>query len=248
MKRFALIGNGRWGQTYLKTIEKMDDCMISQVRTYDYKQIKNVDGIIIATPANTHAEIINFFQDIPLLVEKPVVTKLEDLDFVNRQVMVGYTYLYNSQFTALASEMIRDVTFILNNNSDYNSDTTMLWELGSHGVALGIFLFGEPTKIKSGYMANGNIRITIDFTFSRLDYQFGWNSENKERRLFVDGEEERLIELKPSPLENEIKSFINFIDTGKTLTGLDLARRVTILLSQVEKNLYEQNNHSYPVL
>ncbi len=248
MKKLALIGVGRWGQNYLKTVPLIPDCKIEYTRGRDYHDLKDkkLDGIIVASPASTHAEIIRFFPDTPLLVEKPLVTSRKDLDFENKKVMVGHTYLYDSVFSNLSNKRIDYLTFMLRNNDSYKSKTSMLFELGPHGISLGLYLFGSPTSIRAGYMADGNIRIVLGFLASTLDYQFGWNYENKERLLFADGRKIEIVEPYRSPLEEQIRSFLHLIDGGESITGLDHARRVTIILLEIEKQLHE-NNHSYPL-
>ena len=92
--KLGLIGVGKWGVNYIKTVKEIDyidlnyvtsnknisknllnnDCKVEN----DWKKIvssKKIDGIIIATPPHTHYEIlmecINL--KIPVLIEKPFV-------------------------------------------------------------------------------------------------------------------------------------------------------------------------------
>src|SRR5258708_8764255 len=100
MTTLALIGKGRWGTNYLNEVKKIPNSKIKYVKTYNYKDIlkyDDIDGIIIATPAETHVEIINAFPNKFLLVEKPLTTSLSSaLAIINKNIMVGHTYLFNS--------------------------------------------------------------------------------------------------------------------------------------------------------
>ena len=91
----CLIGIGRWGQNHLRILNNLK--LLSGV--YDikytylkekkikiYKNIneiiedKNVKGVIIATPPNTHYGIASKLIEnkIPVLIEKPVCLNLSD--------------------------------------------------------------------------------------------------------------------------------------------------------------------------
>src|SRR5690606_8604234 len=91
-KRLGLIGAGKWGANYIKTIEAMSDVDISIICTRHgfpvdgYKTTVNitdvidegVDGVIIATPPENHYQVsLKLLEsEIPILLEKPISTKL----------------------------------------------------------------------------------------------------------------------------------------------------------------------------
>lgn len=55
-------------------------------KTTDYKRLVGlVDAVLISTPPGTHKEIIDYFiqNKVPIISEKPLVTKKQDLDFLN---------------------------------------------------------------------------------------------------------------------------------------------------------------------
>ena len=97
----ALVGCGRIAQTHLEAIASLAQCELKGVadvrrtaaksvaeqfgcKTYeDYHQIlddNHVDGVVICTPPNTHAEISTFFLEngIHVLCEKPLALSIED--------------------------------------------------------------------------------------------------------------------------------------------------------------------------
>lgn len=108
MINLALIGCGRWGRNYLKTITSIDGCKLRYVcdldlqklkdDVTDYPQIKytedradilndnSVQGVIIATPPESHymlaKEFINKGKSV--LVEKPVtINRKDSIDLIN---------------------------------------------------------------------------------------------------------------------------------------------------------------------
>lgn len=121
MTTLALIGVGRWGKNYIKTIEKIPGVHVKYlcakstkslnpfpdtfVKTTDYRRLAaygDIDGIIIATPASTHYKMERYFLEKGrnILVEKPLATNYHDarkLKAVSKKsiCMVGHIYLYH---------------------------------------------------------------------------------------------------------------------------------------------------------
>ncbi len=61
-ERLALIGNGKWGQNYVNTIRRLQQVDLPQkyIKTRSYPDLltkSDIDGVIIASPTNTHFEI-----------------------------------------------------------------------------------------------------------------------------------------------------------------------------------------------
>lgn len=127
--RLGLIGAGRWGRNYIRTIAALDgvrlarlasrnpqsaqlvpaDCRIST----DWRAIldrREIDGVIIATPPALHAEMTRAAVDagLPVLVEKPLtlnpaaaVALREFVAMRGGFVMVGHTHLFHPAFREL---------------------------------------------------------------------------------------------------------------------------------------------------
>lgn len=131
MITLALIGLGKWGANFLKTIERMKNCKIkyiaatskttlskfsdNYIKTTDYKdffRFSDIDGIIIATPGSTHYKISKdcTSHGFYVLVEKPLTATYQDALslkklFQNKKskIMVGHIYLYNPAFITMKS-------------------------------------------------------------------------------------------------------------------------------------------------
>ena len=98
MTRFALIGAGAIGGTYLDVFERLEAAELAVVCdldppsgeraalrvgaafTDDYRTVDDVDGVIIATPPATHHDIARHFlrSGIAVLCEKPLAIDLSD--------------------------------------------------------------------------------------------------------------------------------------------------------------------------
>lgn len=127
--RLGLIGAGRWGRNYIKTIAALEGVRLARLTSRnpesvalvdsgciisaDWRELitcSDLDGVIIATPPALHAEMARaaVAAGLPVLVEKPLTLSLaeaQDLrDFVAARagyVMVGHTHLFHPAYRAL---------------------------------------------------------------------------------------------------------------------------------------------------
>ena len=148
--RLGLIGAGRWGRNYIKTIATLDGVRLAELASNnpesaqlvpvgctirsDWRAIldaRRIDGLIIATPPAMHARMICDAVDagLPVLVEKPLTLNLAEAlatrEFVVARkgfVMVGHTHLFHPAFRKLKALAPR-----------YGLIRTILGEGGNHG-------------------------------------------------------------------------------------------------------------------
>jgi len=133
--KLGLIGAGRWGRNYIKTIEEQDgvhlhrlasrnpksrtlvgdDCCIDQ----DWRALitaNDLDGLIIATPPALHGEMATaaLAAGIPLLIEKPLSLDLAEaqnlLVLARKQkaaiALVDHIHLYHPAYAELKSQAL----------------------------------------------------------------------------------------------------------------------------------------------
>lgn len=245
MIKLALIGKGKWGNHYLEAIKNIPGAEIKYVVTRNYRDLhkyNDIDGIIIATPDSTHAEIAQEFPDKYLLIEKPFTTSLKDaLEIKNQKIMVGHIYLYNKLLMEKLDKTknIKSLKVILR-NTEVVKGTNPLFYLAPHGISLSIYLFGVPkrTRVKE---INENLYIELLYPKVRSTIEVGWNYPKKERIIEVKGDNGFLFtdseKQEVSPLENELSVFIGFIKGGKCTTGIKHAVLVERILDNIEKQL-----------
>ena len=129
MFRFCLIGFGRWGETYYRTISRLNfctiDCIVSnksgenhsiEVNVPFFKNIndvinqRKVDGFIIASPPSTHYYLAKICLEsgYPVIVEKPFTESYDQAYLLteiakkkNTLCMVGYQHLFSKNHLAL---------------------------------------------------------------------------------------------------------------------------------------------------
>lgn len=230
--RLALVGPGVWGNKYIKTIEKIDGIILENIVCKNIKNKKNlrnnfyvtdilrevteskeIDGIIVATPPNTHFQIA--YEAIknkkPVIIEKPLTLNsqeaesLIDLAFTNKtNVRVNHIYLYHSLYRILKKHIKnkKDLRFIYSqsgNHGPFREDVSPIWDWGPHDLSMCLDLIGEmPIEINARLtkeipnsnrnMSNINVELIFkDQKFAELN--FGNLMENKKRLLRLDFQE-----------------------------------------------------------
>ncbi len=154
----ALIGVGRWGGNYLKTIQNIPNAKIKYlcdsseeslkefsdtfIKVIHYQELvryRDINGFIIATPASTHFQIIKYLlsKNKNLLVEKPfVVTSIQAQNVQKMMLsknlicMAGHTYLYNPAFHTVLTlrSKIGDIRYI---EFDFCDNTSMVSDVSA---------------------------------------------------------------------------------------------------------------------
>lgn len=130
--RLGLIGAGRWGRVYMKTLADMAGVALGALASSnpqsrelvdedvalheDWRDLfaaGGVDGIIVVTPPAAHAGIVRAALEagLPVLVEKPLTLDVDEAqalcDLAERTdglVMVDHIHLYSPAFRALKRE------------------------------------------------------------------------------------------------------------------------------------------------
>lgn len=228
MINLALVGVGKWGVNYLNEVSKIKDCQIkyicskspstlskfpnSYTKVTDYKKLldlKDVDGVIIATPATTHFKIAKDFlsKGYNVLVEKPVVLSQKDAKKLSTQInknifMAGHIKLYSPALIKIKKLLpkIGDVISIdlqSGNNGPFRNDISVLWDWGPHLVSMMLYLFEtEPWKISAIAVSKLRDKTKLyDIVSIRLQYQnkmianlqMSWLLPKKIRTMLIIG-------------------------------------------------------------
>jgi len=251
--KIAVIGTGYWGKNHVRAlkelmnegkIEVLSICDADKTRakemasnfdlpyTTDYKELmrSDIDGVVIATPSDTHykisEEFLNAGKDI--LVEKPMTLNsakanelIEIAEKKGNVLMVGHIFRYHSAVNEIKNRIIRgdfgDIYYIMSNRYSLRyprKDMGVLFALGIHEVDLFCYLLNEeyPGEIFatiSNYIGETEeiAQIISYFNNNVKGYAFeSWLSPNGKRRelIVVGSKMSAFIDyLKP----NEIKIF-----------------------------------------
>lgn len=161
------------------------DCAVS-ADWRDLIRAGDLDGLIVATPPASHAAIAEaaIGAGVALLIEKPLTmdaAEAEALLALARRdgalVMVDHIHLYAPAFRELLrlaaqAGPIRRVRSRAGNNGPYRSNTPVLWDWGSHDVAMLLALAGAPptgmavTRLERRVVEGGTGEmLRLDFTY-----------------------------------------------------------------------------------
>lgn len=182
-RKICVIGGGYWGKNHINTLYKMGH--LGAVVDVDldisnkFPHIKNInfynnvedsfeadyDGYIVATPAETHANILDLLLDHrkPVLVEKPLTTDLFSSERLLKKsiecetpVMVGHILLFHKAFLKLKqlldSNIIGDLKYVYSNRLNFGKVRKfedVFWSFAPHDISLMFFLIDSyPNDIK----------------------------------------------------------------------------------------------------
>ena len=182
--RLGLIGAGRWGRVYMNTLDPMTGVTLSALASSnpqsrdlvdedvaaheDWRNLieaGGVDGIIVATPPATHAEIVRAALEagLPVLVEKPLTLDLGEAqalcDLAEQRdglVMVDHIHLFSPAFRALKREaaelgQVRRIEAEAGNHGPFRKATPVLWDWGAHDISMCLDLMDEAPSDVSAY-------------------------------------------------------------------------------------------------
>lgn len=204
-KNIAVIGCGDWGKNIARTLNEIDHlAAISDhhhsryaadfsnqynIPLLDFKEVlkdDTIEGIVIATPAETHYKIA--FEALKngkhVLVEKPLVKTLEEAESLKnfaieqkKTLMVGHLLMYHPAFQELSrichSGDIGGIKHIASSRKNfgkiYHKDSA-LWDLGPHDLSMVLKIAQSPIKevfavSRNLVFKNLNDIVTLHLTF-----------------------------------------------------------------------------------
>jgi len=183
----------------------------------DVLRNEQIQGVALATPAETHAELaLHAMQaEKDVLVEKPMALTLEDAEKMKkvaeetgRILMVGHLLEYHPAVLKLremiASGELGKINYIYSNRLNFGkvrTEENALWSFAPHDVAVILRLMGQaPVEISAcggSYLTNGvadstlsNLRFANE---SRAHIFVSWLHPFKEQRLVVVGDKKMAI-------------------------------------------------------
>jgi UDP-2-acetamido-3-amino-2,3-dideoxy-glucuronate N-acetyltransferase len=233
----AVIGSGYWGRNLvrdfgalhaLKLICDKNETILNDFREqYEgievclaFNEVLNrpdIDGIAIATPAETHYRLAReaLLAGKHVFVEKPLVLNesegLELIDLANEKqlkLMVGHLLQYHPVFMRLKelahSGELGRINYIYSNRLNLGKirrEENILWSFAPHDISMILTLAGEePESVMStgGYYLHKKI---ADVTTTHLEFRNGlkahifvsWLHPFKEQKLVVVGDRKMAV-------------------------------------------------------
>ncbi|HJN37282.1 MAG TPA: Gfo/Idh/MocA family oxidoreductase [Gammaproteobacteria bacterium] len=183
MVKIAVIGVGRWGQNHIRTVHQLGHLAVicsehledssRLAKEYDVLALSvedmlaedDIDGVIISTPAQTHAVIIEqcLMANKHVLTEKPMVlnyadaTRLIQLAKIkNLHLMVGHLLCYHPAFDKVKDFINSDefgesrlVQCTRLANGVIRSFENVFWDLAVHDISVLNGLYHQPLVVES---------------------------------------------------------------------------------------------------
>lgn len=234
----ALVGLGYWGPKIARNISKVPSASLSWIvdsnpvslteASIDFPEARvtkdisemlmdpTVDAVMIATPAATHAKLIDLClkSGKHVFVEKPLATSLADsekltllADSLGLVLMVGHTFIYNQAVRDTKQLIstgklgkIQHIDLVRTNLGIVRPDTNVVWDLASHDVSISMWLLGlKPIAVSAqgaAWINTGRVdTATISLFFPNnvlVTIHVSWLSPKRIRELSIVGSEKML--------------------------------------------------------
>ena len=237
--RIALIGFGYWGPNYARVLSELPGADLVLVcdrsadrlglvanrhravptcsRVDDVFARDDVDAVVIATPASTHAALVRqaLEHGRHVLVEKPMALDVAACEALcqlsaaaNRVLMVGYTFLYNAGVRkmkeCMGPEPFGQMYYLhatRTNLGPIRQDVNAVWDLAPHDVAIFNYLLDDQPTWASAIGTRVLRTDRDDIAFATLGYQndvvgnihVSWADPNKVREVVAVGSRRRIV-------------------------------------------------------
>lgn len=221
--RLGLIGYGIWGEKILQTLLTLgvrpDVVETSEPRrkaaiaagarsaSDEIAALPAVDGIIVATPATNHCQLVLRLLDqfsCPLFVEKPLTADADEARLIVREggtrVFVMHIWRYHPGIRALAEiarsgelGSVAGVRTVRTNWTSPRTDVDSLWNLAPHDISIALAVLGfipEPRFVlaeRQGSRICGLIGVCGESPWLALEVSNRYRDKRREVRLHCDG-------------------------------------------------------------
>jgi UDP-2-acetamido-3-amino-2,3-dideoxy-glucuronate N-acetyltransferase len=259
--KIAVIGTGSWGKNLVRNFYELgvlkivcdleEDNLIKARERYpnllvtsSLKEIiddKEIDGIVIATPAHTHYEIAKQSLEAGhnVYVEKPLaqnVTEAKELHAIaenkNLTLMVGHLLLYHPAVNKLkqiiASGDLGTVQYVNSDRRNFTANhrkhSNVMWDLAPHDFSMMCYILNtEPEKIvnvRTWASAGDSIDVAhIDILFPNNiggHIHNSWLDPQKQALLTVNGSKKTAV-LNDTFKENKLEIYSRQEDGSLTV-------------------------------
>lgn len=257
MPVISQIGIGYWGPNLLRNLVSNANCKVKKVveisqdrQNYvkslypgiqvvenieDILRDVEIDGVVIATPVNTHYDFAlkAIKAGKHVLIEKPIAKTVIEVENLEREakkndlvVMAGHTFLYNEAVRQVKglidSGKLGDIRYIYSqrlNLGRIRSDVDALWNLAPHDISIIQYWLGDPKPVSVTKRGVDYIQEGIhDVVFMNIMYpnkimaniHVSWLDPTKVRKMIVVGTQKMVIYDDTS--ENKIAIYDKGID------------------------------------
>jgi predicted dehydrogenase/acetyltransferase-like isoleucine patch superfamily enzyme len=235
----GVVGGGYWGPNLIRNFSQIPECNIKICCDLDEQRLQRIrtlfpgiqttrrlehvledaalDGVAIATPVRTHAEIARQCLEggKHVLVEKPLAASSLDClalaqlaEKYRKVLMVGHTFEFaaavNMAREIIASGELGEIHYISCvrvNLGLFQPDINVIWDLAPHDISILLYILQElPTSVSGQGKAHFRKDIE-DVAVTTLNFPSGtiafihnsWLDPDKIRRITVVGSKKMLV-------------------------------------------------------
>lgn len=238
LTRIALIGFGYWGPNLARNFYQLPNAQLEYVvdndatarrraeRLYGCKTTnslddvladRDVDAVVVATPARTHYELARRSLEAGkhVLVEKPLTMDVGEAEELvataeqrGRTLMVGHVFEYNPAVAyikqAIDNGDLGDLYYLYSkrvNLGRVQSDVNALWSIAPHDISITLFLLGqmpESVRCQGASCLNNAVEdvvfLTMYFPNNVLCHvHASWLDPSKTREMTVVGSKKMIV-------------------------------------------------------
>jgi predicted dehydrogenase len=291
--KIAVVGCGYWGSKHLRVLHGLPE--VERVFAVDVREeqlresqrflpgvvcarsvedvLDSVDGLVIATPPGTHADVASraLAAGVGVLVEKPLATSKEDarrlVDLsmqTDRTLMVGHTFEHNAAVWKLRDLLdggelgrLLYVDSARLNLGLYQSDVNVIWDLAPHDISIFNYLLrSRPTWVQA-WGARHAHPLLEDVAYLRLFYEeagvtanvhVSWLDPCKVRRVTLVGSRKMAV-YNDLASDERVRVYDKGVDAGDgngNPQAMPMSYRYGEIRSpfvQFEEPLYVQDRH-----
>ncbi len=191
MKKVGLIGYGKWGKTLHKKISKFCDVKFICTSKDDYIwRLENVDWVIVATPDNTHYEIVKkclwFGKNV--FCEKPLTTTYEQSEKLYRLAKSRNVKLYVDDIQNYRNYNfdISDNNKIVRKKSGGGNLKDVLYRLTYHDIYT-LYPFIKDLEFKGVDIFQKTDKLFFNVSFDNKYFEFLYDINSDEKEHTING-------------------------------------------------------------
>ena len=246
MKNIAVVGLGYWGPNLARCVASSRNLQITYLVDSKSAALKrlpedirngaklvanleepledpNLDGLILATPASTHSQMVDMSleRDLHLYIEKPLMFNSglwnrarAIVEHGPRVIFPGYLYFFNNlvkqALEVIQSGLIGEIVHISSSRRNYGpirSDVSAAWDLLVHDLSIAKKLtqssFRRVLATGQSWTSHGvwdNVSASIELVDGvTMDSNVSWLFPRKERLFVVQGAKGVLVMEETNP-------------------------------------------------
>ncbi|MFH0813742.1 MAG: Gfo/Idh/MocA family oxidoreductase [Pseudomonadota bacterium] len=237
LRSIACIGAGYWGKNLIRNFASLGVlhtiCDVDREKLKEYQELypevnlqtnihevlqeRDIHGVVIATPAETHFKLARQALELgkDVFVEKPLALSVregEELVSLSRKndkvIMVGHLLHYHPGIQKL-NELVKSgelgkIYYVYSNRLNlgkFRKEENILWSFAPHDISVILLLLGEMPREISAHGGNYLQQEIADVTVTTMDFESGvrahifvsWLHPYKEQKLVVVGDKKMAV-------------------------------------------------------